>query len=612
VRTPDSLSSSSRLSPSSGETKCCGRSDLCPPRDRRRWNPNACEKLRTMTRDLADHPALAVSIELSSELLPHFDASGGMNPAVCKAVEQAMAKLMVGLGIPGGASVTISGEAATPGSVFRVLVDSRPTRYPDEVLLLTYAYLNGKQLDPAVKPGTIVQWLKDRGEDAASAGNNMVVEFVCRSCLEIVKLQPAVLFGPAQARAYAKALANTLPRSFSSTAPDPDLLKSLLGSLLEMRISVANVAAVAEVLAQEPGRSPDLVVEDLIDALCVEPVEIQLPRALLEQLTIRWEKEGLAALATLRDGLFVELGIELPPLQFVAIENLMANCFTFKVNHVTAPPLRGLDSSQCLINDTAERVRLVNLKAFPMTNPATGQPGSVIDLAEASEAQALGLTTWNQLQYLVLCLAEFLRRHAWCTVHRRRVTDQLQTAERYFPSLVSRFRSRHADEELTTVLRALVRDRVSVQNLRIILERWLDYDILKDASSMADSRRDAVLESAVAFVRVGLGRELAHKAARGTNTVVVYLLDAEIERIASQDSYAQLGNHGDDILRALRAELAYLPPTALIPSVLTFVEARSTLQRLVNSEFPRMSVIAHEELPPGINVQPVARISLAS
>jgi len=73
-----------------------------------------------------------------------------------------------------------------------------------------------------------------------------------------------------------------------------------------------------------------------------------------------------------------------------------------------------------------------------------------------------------------------------------------------------------------------------------------------------------------------------------------------------------LGNHGDDILRALRAELAYLPPTALIPSVLTFVEARSTLQRLVNSEFPRMSVIAHEELPPGINVQPVARISLAS
>jgi hypothetical protein len=565
-----------------------------------------------MTRDIVEHLVLAVSIELPSELLPHFDANGAMNSAVCEAVEHALAKLMAELGIPGRASVTISGEALTAGPVLRLLVDGRPARYPDEVLLLTYAYVNRQLLDPEVKPAAIIQWLKEQCENTAAAGRKMAVEFVCSSCLEIVKLQPAVLFGPAQARAYAEALVSALSAPISSRAPDPDLLKSSLGSLLEMRISVANVAAVAEVLAHEPGRSPDLVVEDLIDALCAEAVEIQLPRALLQELTIRWEKEGLTALPDLRDGLFLELGIELPPLRFVPIENLMANCFTFKVNHVTSPPLRGLDSSQCLINDTAERARLESLTAFAITNPATGQPGSVIDLGEESKAQALGLTTWNQLQYLVLCLADFLRRHAWCTVCSRGVRHQLQIAERYFPSLVSKFRSRHADEELTTALRALVRDRVSVQNLRAILERWLDYDILKGASSTADSRRDAVLESAVAFARVGLGRELGHKAARGTNTVVVYLLDPEIERMASQDSYSQLGNHGDDILRALRSELGYLPPTALIPNVLTFVEARSTLQRLINSEFPRMSVIAHEELPPGINVQPVARISLAS
>jgi flagellar biosynthesis component FlhA len=567
-----------------------------------------------MTRATADHPALGVSIELSSELLPHFDANGGMNSALCKAVEDALAKLITELGVPGGASVTVSGQPSRAGKVLRVLVDGRPTRYPDEVLLLKHAYITQQLLHPDVKLAGIVQWLKERCENASAADHDMAVEFLCGSCLEIVKLQPALLLAPAQVKAYAKALGDALSGPSGFTAPDPDLVTTLAGSLLEMGISIANVRAVAEVVARESksARPPDHVVENLIDALRAGAVEIQLPRPLLQQITTRWEKEGLTALPMLRDGLFVELGIELPPLRFVAIENLKANCFAFKVNHVTSSPLRALGSDQCLINDTVERIGLQNLKGSPVTNPATGQPGSVIDLGEESRAQSLGLTTWNQLQYLVLCLAEFLRRRAWCTVHRGGVKDHLQTVERYFPSLVSSFRSRHTDEELTTVLRALVRDRVSVQNVRVILERWLDYDLLRDGGSTTDSTGDAVLASPVSFARVGLGHEIAHRAARTTNTVVVYLLDAEIEQIASRHSYSQLGSQGDDILRALRSEMAFLPPTAMIPSILTFVEARSTLQRLVSSEFPRMSVIAHEELPPGVNVQPVARISLAS
>ena len=108
-------------------------------------------------------------------------------------------------------------------------------------------------------------------------------------------------------------------------------------------------------------------------------------------------------------------------------------------------------------------------------------------------------------------------------------------------------------------------------------------------------------------MRIGLGREIAYKAARQTSTVVVYLLDPALERAVTD--MARSDETADAILDACHAEFAQLPPTAAIPHVLTTIEARSAVQELLRWEFPRQSVLAHEELPPRINVQPIARIS---
>jgi type III secretion protein V len=552
-------------------------------------------------------PVLPLAVELTAELQPHFQAGSALNLAVCEALETASAEVMATLGIPGRVRVTVRARLEPGGTPLRLFVDEQPLRHPDEVLLVTYAHVNTKPLEAELKVAALGPWLKQLCDSVTSPGHETVVQFLSRACLEVVKLQPAVLLGPAQLEAYAESVAGARAKA---RAPEPQLLRNLLATLLEMRISVANVPAVAAILTADPAPAVEVGLEDLIDSLRGEAVEIHLSRALLQELTTRHGAEASSAFPSLRDGLFLELGVEIPPFRFAVDERLAPNSFAFRVNHVTSAPYLGLATNQRLTNDTADRARVQGLDVIPVTDPVTGQPVCLIDVADEARAQSLGLTTWNPLQHLVRCLGECLRRHGWCTVHRRGVRRQLETAV-FIPSLISTFRSVHTDEELTSVLRALVRDGVSVQNLRLVLEQWLDYDLLRDGGP-ADSRRDPTLTDPVAFVRVGLGREIAGKAAKRTETVVVYLLDAEAERLASVSPAGQLGKVGDDLLRALRAEMAYLPPTAFVPNILTFVEARSTLQRLINTEFPRMSVIAHEELPPGINVQPIARISLRS
>jgi len=567
-----------------------------------------------MTSASAQPPNLTITIELPDSLSAlRDDSKSALNQTLREAAESGVSELMKTLGVPGSARVAVTKQSATSDRVIRLMVDGRPTRYPDELLALAYGYVNSELLDLDVKAPVIVKWLKGLCENADdAAGVQAAVEFVSCASLEIIKRQPAVLLGEEQVSAYAQALRDAQHGSAGFNPPAADWLRRLLAQLLEMRISLANVPTVASVLAPESGspRSLDPVVEDLIDVLRAGSVEIQVPRALLRQLTTRWEQDGLTSFPALRDGLLVELGIDVPPFKFVAAENLKANSLAFKVNHVASLPFVGLRTDQCLVNDSADNVRKHNIDATPTMNPATGQPGSVIDAELQSRVDSLGFTTWNQMQHLTLCVTEFLRRYAWCTVHRRGVHDQLENLETYFPKLVATVRARHSEEEITLLLRSLVRERVSVQNLRAIFEAWLDSDLLSSAHGNSGRWRGAVSAAPLAIARVGLGHEIANRAARRTSTVVVYLLDPEIERLVSSFSFSQIGERGDAFLNGLRAELAYLPPNAQVPNVLTFAECRATLQQLVVSEFPRMSVIAHEELPPGINVMPIARIKL--
>ena len=72
----------------------------------------------------------------------------------------------------------------------------------------------------------------------------------------------------------------------------------------------------------------------------------------------------------------------------------------------------------------------------------------------------------------------------------------------------------------------------------------------------------------VEVVRAGLMRQLSHQYTRGGNTLVVYLLDPDIETILRQPGVLA-AEDADRILYAVRNEVGALPPTAQNPIVLT-------------------------------------------
>jgi type III secretion protein V len=145
--------------------------------------------------------------------------------------------------------------------------------------------------------------------------------------------------------------------------------------------------------------------------------------------------------------------------------------------------------------------------------------------------------------------------------------------------------------------------------------------VLDDAVPTFEVRK-AVAEDDVAqltrFVRAGMKRQIGGKYSRGTDTVVVYLMDPAIEEFVSNSAAMEQGaelnerlaeEQREPILEAVRREVRHLPPRAQVPCILTTGDIRHVLRETMALEFPRISVIAYEEILPSLNVQPVARIS---
>jgi len=158
---------------------------------------------------------------------------------------------------------------------------------------------------------------------------------------------------------------------------------------------------------------------------------------------------------------------------------------------------------------------------------------------------------------------------------------------------------------LTDVLRRLVEEGISLRNLR---------DILGALAEWAPQERDPV--ALTEHVRVALRRAITYKHAGDAGVLAAYLLDPMIEdairdgvQKTPAGSYLALDPEiSRDILAAIGRALG--PDGANGAVLLTGVEIRRYVRRLVEVEHPGLAVLSFQELAPEAQIRPIARIAV--
>jgi type III secretion protein V len=349
--------------------------------------------------------------------------------------------------------------------------------------------------------------------------------------------------------------------------------------------------------------------QDLVPV--VTPIALEVPNAMtpfVDSANDSGDRFLNEMLPLMKEGLFYELGVQFPGVRVRGFCNhLPDDTYTVKINDVPVA-VGQVPPGKVLVNESADRIAIMAIEGEPTTNPANGMDACWIPEDKKELVEQSGYTTWDVPGYMILHMSSVLRRFAHEFVGIQEVKNNLEKLEPAFPALIKEVSPKVLSlQQLTDILRRLVEEEISICNLKSILESLAEW---------AQVEKDPVM--LCEYVRMSLKRYITYKYSRGGNTLVVYLLDPQIEQ-AIKDSIqvTSTGNYlalepeiAQDILDAVRVEIGDLPATAQQPVILTNMEIRRYFRQLVKLEFPYLAVLSFQELNPDMNIQPVARISV--
>ncbi len=162
-------------------------------------------------------------------------------------------------------------------------------------------------------------------------------------------------------------------------------------------------------------------------------------------------------------------------------------------------------------------------------------------------------------------------------------------------------------QKITEVLQRLVQEEISIRDLRTILQTLIEW---------GPREKEGVLLTE--YCRSRLARYISYRYSAGQNILPVYLLAPEVEdtirkaiRSTSSGSYLALDTDtAKQIIEQFKEQVAKISPGTSKPVVLTAMDIRRYLRKLLELEIYDLAVISHQELTEEISVQPLARIEL--
>ena len=361
-------------------------------------------------------------------------------------------------------------------------------------------------------------------------------------------------------------------------------------------------------------RNRDLTDEEFQPTFAVDepassttPLVLQVGSALSALFGQSEDSRWTQAMLLMQDGLFYELGVPFP-IPIVAVSSdLSPTSARFVINDVPEPAVP-LYLDRVVVSESAAVMSAHGFDALPATNPANDNLCAWIVDRDRDKAQQVGLTIWDCLDFLVLHLSALLRNRAadFITTHEARA--MLQRLALGFPYLVEETVPKLLSEFVfSDVLRRLVAEGVSIRNLRRILLALADWaPVESDPMYLTE------------YARAALQREIMARLTRGTNELTVFLLDPKLEvMIEKAIKHTPTGSYVDlaseqlrSIIDAIDRAIAILPENAQRPAILTVMQIRAAVQRMVAPTMPLISVVSYQEMPSNINIQPLGRIAL--
>lgn len=308
----------------------------------------------------------------------------------------------------------------------------------------------------------------------------------------------------------------------------------------------------------------------------------------------------------MRHALYLDLGIRFPGVH-MRLDSPILNEDEYAILLNEVPIIRGkIIKDSVLTNESKETLKRYNL-TYTESKNIIGNASLWVNKQYTEILKKAGIKYWTPIEVIMLHLSYFYKTHAADFIGIQEMRAILEFVEKSYPDLAKEVTRLVPLQKLTEIFKRLVQEEISIKDLRAILE---------GLSEWAQTERDTVLLTE--YVRSSLKRYISYKYSQGQSVLPAYLLDPEIEDMVrssikqtSAGSFLALDPDTSQlVIQAFKSVIVPVPSGSQPAVLITNMDVRRFVRKLIESDFPDMPVVSYQEIIPEIRIQPLGRVQL--
>ncbi|HEV8040236.1 MAG TPA: flagellar biosynthesis protein FlhA [Bryobacteraceae bacterium] len=334
--------------------------------------------------------------------------------------------------------------------------------------------------------------------------------------------------------------------------------------------------------------------ESLEGLLKVEPLAVEVGLGLVQMVEGGQNSPLLKRIASIRRQLATELGYILPPVRVTDNLTLKAREYVFSIKGVEIARFELVHGCELAIHSDEKSEAIEGL---PTREPAFGISAVWIAPENVEKARKAGYTIVDTISVLGTHLGEVVRRHAHELFSRQDAKNVLDRVAEENPRLVEDLVPKLLTLAVVQkVFQNLLRERVSIRDASSILEA------LGEAAPITKS---TVLLTE--YVRQAIRRQVVKPLLDMAGDLTAHFLDPAVEQvIESAVEHTENSSHLNlppQRIRDIQDRIKKCCGPAETPGVLlTSSGARFFVRQITESIIPNLTVLSHNEIPPGNRV----------
>ena len=346
--------------------------------------------------------------------------------------------------------------------------------------------------------------------------------------------------------------------------------------------------------------------EKVESILPLDIMELEVGYELIPLVDADRNGELLERIKSIRRQFALEMGFIVPPLHIRDNLQLKSNEYSVVIKGVDVARDSIMMGRILAMNPgTTER----ELDGIKTTEPTFGLPAVWIPSNKKQEAQMAGFTVVDPATVITTHIKETIKRHAPELLGRQETQALLDKFKETNPKVVEELIPNLLPlGKVQKVLQNLLKEKISIRDLRTILEQLSDYaSLTQDADVLTE------------YVRQSLARPITKQYQSADGTLSVLTLDRGIEDIiegsiqkSETSAYLALEpNTAEKFLTKLRSMIETITPTLeTSPVLLASPGLRMHIRKFTERFLPDLAIISHSEVAPSVQIKTIGVVDL--